>query len=140
MNRDEIALKLLDGIPDALVMADRGGIIHIWNGCAERIFGFGERDAVGQSLDIITPERLRDRHWRGYKTTMRTGHTKYGAGDLQSVPAIRKDGAQISIQFSIVPIRGDDGALQAIAAIMRDVTKDFEERKRLRCALREQRA
>lgn len=136
MDREQIARKLFEGLPDALVVADRKGIIRVWNGGAERIFGFSEGEALGQSLDIITPERLRERHWIGYEATMRTGQTKYGAGDLLSVPAIRKDGAQISIQFSIVPLRGEDGDLQAVAAIMRDVTEDFEERKRLRRALR----
>ena len=136
MDRDQIARKLFEGMPDALVVADREGIIRVWNGGAERIFGFAEGEALGQSLDIITPERLRERHWIGYEGTMRTGQTKYGEGDLLSVPAIRKDGAQISIQFSIVPLRGEDGDLQAVAAIMRDVTEDFEERKRLRRALR----
>ena len=136
MDREQIARKLFEGMPDALVVADRKGIIRVWNGGAERIFGFAEGEALGQSLDIITPERLRERHWIGYEATMRTGQTKYGAGDLLSVPAIRKDGAQISIQFSIVPLRGEDGGLQAVAAIMRDVTEDFEERKRLRRALR----
>ena len=136
MDREQIARKLFEGMPDALVVADRKGIIRVWNGGAERIFGFSEGEALGQSLDIITPERLRERHWIGYEATMRTGQTKYGAGDLLSVPAIRKDGAQISIQFSIVPLRGEDGDLQAVAAIMRDVTEDFEERKRLRRALR----
>ncbi|WP_370204843.1 PAS domain-containing protein [Pararhodobacter marinus] len=136
MDRDQIARKLFEGMPDALVVADRKGIIRVWNGGTDRIFGFAEGEALGQSLDIITPERLRERHWNGYEATMRTGQTKYGAGDLLSVPAIRKDGAQISIQFSIVPLRGEDGHLQAVAAIMRDVTEDFEERKRLRRALR----
>ena len=136
MDREQIARKLFEGMPDALVVADRKGIIRVWNGGAERIFCFAEGEALGQSLDIITPERLRERHWIGYEATMRTGQTKYGEGDLLSVPAIRKDGAQISIQFSIVPLRGEDGDLQAVAAIMRDVTEDFEERKRLRRALR----
>ncbi len=136
MDRDQIARKLFEGMPDALVVADREGIIRVWNGGAKRIFGFAGGEALGQSLDIITPERLRERHWIGYEATMRTGQTKYGEGDLLSVPAIRKDGAQISIQFSIVPLRGEDGDLQAVAAIMRDVTEDFEERKRLRRALR----
>ncbi|NKX75596.1 PAS domain S-box protein [Rhodobacteraceae bacterium R_SAG3] len=136
MDRDQIARKLFEDMPDALVVADRKGIIRVWNGGAERIFGFSEGEALGQSLDIITPERLRKRHWIGYEATMRTGQTKYGAGDLLSVPAIRRDGAQISIQFSIVPLGGEDGDLQAVAAIMRDVTEDFEERKRLRRALR----
>lgn len=93
MDRDRIARKLFESMPDALVVADRKGIIRVWNGGAERIFGFAEGEALGQSLDIITPERLRERHWIGYEATMRTGQTKYGAGDLLAVPAIRKDGA-----------------------------------------------
>lgn len=132
MDRDKLARELLDGMPDALVVSDRDGIIRVWNHGAERIFGFSEHEALGQSLDIITPERLRKRHWQGYETTMQTGKTKYGAGELLSVPAIRKDGAQISVQFSIMTIHDEAGALSAIAAIMRDVTADFEERKRLR--------
>jgi PAS domain S-box-containing protein len=129
---DELARRLLAGMPDGLVVSDADGIIRFWNAGAERIFGFSAGEAIGQSLDIITPEPLRVRHWAGYHETMRTGRTKYGAGDLLSVPAIRKDGRRISIQFSIVPIAGPDGTLQGIAAIMRDVTADFEERKALR--------
>ncbi|MEI2385260.1 PAS domain S-box protein [Breoghania sp. JC706] len=137
MNTEEIARKLLEGLPDALVIADRAGIIRFWNAGAERIFGFRESEALGQSLDIITPERLREQHWQGYERTMRTGKTQYGAGDLLAVPAIRKGGAQISVQFSIIPMRDESGELEAIAAVMRDVTLDFEERRMLRKALRD---
>ncbi|MCZ4270520.1 PAS domain S-box protein [Rhodobacteraceae bacterium G21628-S1] len=112
MDRDQIARKLFEDMPDALVVADRKGIIRVWNGGAERIFGFSEGEALGQSLDIITPERLRERLCIGYEATMRTGQTKYGAGDLLSVPAIRRDGAQISIQFSIVPVERKPVILQ----------------------------
>ncbi|MFV0280281.1 MAG: PAS domain-containing protein [Rhodoblastus sp.] len=132
MTHDELAGKILDGLPDALVVSDRDGLIAFWNAGAERIFGFSQKEALGQSLDIITPERLRSRHWAGYHETMRSGKTKYGAGDLLSVPALRKDGGRISVQFSILPLHDGTGALAAIAAIMRDVTADFEERKKLR--------
>lgn len=134
MNFDKLARKILKGMPDALLVSDRNGNITFWNAGAERIFGFSEKEALGQSLDIITPERLRTRHWAGYNETMRSGKTKYGGGDLLSVPAIRKDGAQISVQFSIVPLHDDAGVLTEIAAIMRDVTADFEERRKLRRA------
>lgn len=131
---ETLARQILDAMPDALVVSDRAGTITAWNAGAERIFGFPAAEALGQSLDIITPERLRARHWEGYDRTMESGQTRYGAGDLLSVPAIRKDGAQISVQFSIVPLRDAAGQLSAIAAIMRDVTAEFEERKRLRRA------
>lgn len=134
MDFDKLARKILEGMPDALLVSDRGGNITFWNAGAERIFGFSEKEALGQSLDIITPERLRTRHWAGYNETMLSGKTKYGAGDLLSVPAIRKDGAQISVQFSILPLHDDAGVLTEIAAIMRDVTADFEERRKLRRA------
>lgn len=134
MDFDKLARKVLKGMPDALLVSDRSGNITFWNAGAERIFGFSEKEALGQSLDIITPERLRARHWAGYNETMRSGKTKYGAGDLLSVPAVRKDGTQISVQFSIVPLHDDAGVLTEIAAIMRDVTADFEERRKLRRA------
>src|SRR5579863_7306136 len=85
--------------PDAVVYADGAGIIRFWNAGAERIFGFAESEAVGRSLDMIIPENLRARHWAGFGQTMQSGRSRYGAGDLLSVPALRKDGTRISIEF-----------------------------------------
>lgn len=132
MNIEDLGRQLATDMPDALVVADAKGLIQVWNAGAERIFGFPAREAIGQSLDIITPEAQRSRHWAGYEKTMKTGKTRYGAGDLLAVPALHKDGHRISIQFSILPIKAPGGGLEAIAAIMRDVTEEFEERKRLR--------
>ncbi|MGM0583657.1 MAG: PAS domain-containing protein [Pseudomonadota bacterium] len=127
-----LGARLVANMPDALVVSDREGVIRFWNAAAERIFGFSPSEALGETLDIITPESLRARHWAGYRQTMRTGRTKYGAGDLLSVPALRQDGTRISIQFSILPLKGADGALEGVAAVMRNVTAEFEERKALR--------
>ncbi len=135
MNLDNFAEILVDQMPDGLLATDAEGLIRFWNGGAERIFGFSQAEAIGQSLDLIIPEKLRVRHWDGYAETMRSGQTKYGAGELLSVPAMRKDGARISIQFSIVPIAEAGGGLTGIAAIMRDVTAEFDESKRLKTAL-----
>jgi PAS domain S-box-containing protein len=132
MKLDDLGDRLVAGMADALVVADAEGIIRHWNDGAERIFGFAAAEALGRSLDIIIPENLRQRHWDGYAATMRTGETRYGAGQLLSVPALRKDGARISVQFSILPLPDPAGGLQGIAAVMRDVTEDFELRKRLR--------
>lgn len=123
---------LVRDAPDAIVYADSEGVIRFWNGGAERIFGFGAVEAVGQSLDIIIPDNQRARHWEGYRAVMRSGTSRYGAGDLLAVPGLRKDGARISLEFTIVPIHGDDGRLCGIAAILRDVTKRFAEMKELR--------
>lgn len=131
MDMTGLGEHLLQGMPEAVIVVDAAGEVRFWNAGAERIFGFACDEAVGASLDIIMPERLRARHWAGFRRTMRTGETRYGAGDMLSVPAIRKDGQRISIQFSILPITGAGGGLQGIAAIIRDVTRDFEARKAL---------
>jgi PAS domain S-box-containing protein len=83
-------------------------------------------------LDIIIPERLRKRHWDGYRHVINGGESRYGHGDLLSVPAIGKDGAVVSIEFTIVPLRDGAGGLIGLAAIMRDITKRFEEMRALR--------
>jgi PAS domain S-box-containing protein len=129
---EEIATTIVADAPDAILYADRKGVIWYWNGGCERIFGFSAKEAIGQSLDIIIPESLGERHWRGYTEAMRTGQSRYGKGDLLSVPALRKGGTRISVEFSIVPFRGPAGIVRGMTAIMRDVTQRFEEMKALR--------
>jgi PAS domain S-box-containing protein len=122
---------------DAIIAADRDGIIRFWNPGAERIFGYANGDAIGHSLDIIIPERLRQRHWEGYRRAITSGESRYGRGDVLSVPGIRKDGATISIEFTIIPLRDATGLLTGMAAIMRDVTTRFEEMRALKRKLAE---
>jgi len=107
-----------------------------WNPGAERIFGFTQREAVGQSLDLIIPENLRARHWEGFRHTMATGTSRYGAGDLLSVPGLAKDGRRISVEFTIVMLREGD-AVTGTVAVMRDVTKRFAEVRELKRQLAE---
>lgn len=118
--------------PDAIIYADSQGVIAFWNKGAERIFGFSEAEAIGKSLDIIIPKNLRQRHWDGFAETVRTGKTRYGAGDVLAVPALRKDGSRISIEFTILPFSDQAGRILGMAAILREVTKRFEELKALR--------
>ena len=134
-NVSHMASQLAAETPDGVLISDRNGIIRFWNNGCERIFGFSSCEAVGESLEIIIPENLRDRHQRGHDETMRTGQTRYGSGDLLSVPAVRKDGTRISVEFSITPFRDKDNSILALAAIMRDVTERFNEMKTLRRAL-----
>ncbi len=129
---DRFCRALVRDAADAIIYADADGIIRFWNDAAARVFGFTTDEAIGQSLDIIIPENLRQRHWDGYRATMRTGQTRYGAGDLLAVPARRKDGARISVEFTILPFRDGGGRMVGIAAILRDVTRRFEEMKALR--------
>lgn len=129
---DQFSRALVENIPDAVLYAGKDGRIVYWNAGAERIFGFTASEALGQSLDIIIPENLRQRHWDGYEKTLATGHTRYGSGDLLSVPALRKDGSRISVEFSMLPFFDDQAKMIGIAAILRDVTKQFETVKALR--------
>lgn len=135
MDIDETAARIVQNAPDAILYSDRDGVIRMWNAGCERIFGFTAAEAVGRPLDIIIPENLRERHRRGHEQTMRTGQTRYGAGDMLSVPALHKEGRRISVEFSIIPFRDGAGAMIGMAAIMRDVTARFEELKTLRKAL-----
>jgi PAS domain S-box-containing protein len=139
MSGDEIVQfeqALVQHAPDAIIYADAEGYIRYWNTGAERIFGYYAREAVGQMLDIIIPENLRVRHWHGYHTVMKTGKSRYASDQLLSVPAIRKDGTRISVEFTIIPIQDEDGEMRGLGAIIRDVTERFEEMKRLRAEVK----
>jgi nitric oxide dioxygenase len=132
---DEIGRAVLASAADAVVASDREGRITFWNAGAERIFGFAADEAIGQSLDIIIPEPYRARHWAGYDETIRTGQSRYGAGDVLAVPGLRKDGTRNSIEFTIAVIKNADGGVTAMAAVIRDVTNRFEETKALKVEL-----
>lgn len=126
-----LAEAILAGRADAIVAADADGIIRFWNPGAERIFGFAADEAMGRSLDLIIPERLRERHWHGFRQVAASGESRYGEADVLAVPALRKDGAALSIEFTIVPLKSE-GRTIGMAAIMRDVTKRFEETRALK--------
>src|SRR5215212_4098044 len=127
-----VAEAILGSSGDAVIATDREGVIRFWSPGAERIFGHSSEAALGQSLDLIIPERLRPRHWAGYRQVMETRESRYNHGDLLSVPSMRNDGRRISVEFTIVPLRDEAGKMDGIAAIMRDVTARFEEVKELR--------
>jgi PAS domain S-box-containing protein len=132
----DLAIRILDGSPDAILMCDRAGIVRYWNAAAERVFGFSVTEAVGASMNLIIPERLRARHWAGWERAMATGVTRYGEGQLLAVPALHKDRRQISIEFSIQLLEDADGQIQWVVAGVRDVTERFLREKRLRAELK----
>ncbi len=127
-----LGVAVLKSEAEAVIYSDREGAIRFWNAGAERIFGFTAAEAIGQSLDLIIPEKQRRVHWEGYDAVMASGRSRYGSGDLLSVPALTKDGRRISVEFTIVPLKDDGGAMLGMAAILRDVTKRFDELKALR--------
>lgn len=121
---------------DAVVVSDSAGTITCWNPSAERIFGFSEEEALGQSLDLIIPEKQRQRHWEGYHATVRTGKTRY-ATDVLRVPAIGKDGKRLSIAFTVALLSPDGKQVSGMVAVIRDETERFNEERTLRKRLAE---
>ncbi len=128
---------LLNSASDAVIATDRDGGIVFWNPGAERIFGFTAAEAAAQSLDLIIPQNLRARHWSGYRHTMATGTSRYGAGDLLSVPALTKDGRRISVEFTIAMLHDQAKQVTGTVAVLRDVTKHFAEVRELKRKLAE---
>ena len=117
--------QLANVMGDGVVISDAEGNIVFWNSAAERIFGYTANEALGKSLDIITPERFRERHWDGYKKSMETGTTRYGS-TLLTVPALHKEGKALSIAFTVAMLTNDDGNVEGIAAVVRDDTARFQ--------------
>ena len=126
--------QLVEGAGDSIIVCDAQGAIVLWNKASERIFGFTEADALGKSLDLIIPERQRQRHWDGYDKTMATGITRYGA-DLLKVPALHKEGRTLSIAFTVSLLQDADGKVTGIVAFVRDETARFAEDRKLRARL-----
>lgn len=123
--------KFVQAAGDAIVAASPDGSIIVWNPAAERIFGYTKHEALGHSLDLIISERLRERHWEGYRNVMRSGQTRYGA-DVLRVPAVHKDGRPLSIAFTVALLFSPERQVQAIAAIIRDETSRWHEERALR--------
>jgi PAS domain S-box-containing protein len=118
----------------AILFADREGKIRLWNSGAETVFGYTAKEALGQSLDLIVPERQRQRHWEGWDKVMASGVTKYGRDPL-AVPAMRKGGSRISIEFNVVLVRADSGDLAGVAAMVQDVTARWQKQKEMSARL-----
>jgi PAS domain S-box-containing protein len=123
--------QIIEQAPDAILFSDHEGVIRLWNRGCELVFGFTAAEALGQSLDLIIPVKLRARHWEGYFRVMETGESAYGT-NLLSVPALHKDGHQLSCAFSIVLLRDDSGKPMGVASIMRDVTDVWTREKSLK--------
>ena len=121
----------VDAAADAIIAAGADGRILLWNRAAARIFGYTADEALGQSLDLIIPERFRARHWDGYQRVMASGQTKYGSEVLR-VPAEHRDGHSLSIAFTVTLLELPEGRGRAIAAIMRDETARWNEERDLR--------
>ena len=100
----------------------------MWNDAAEAMFGRSHQEALGATLDFMIPERLRERHWEGFRQVVASGVTQYGGRTL-AVPALRADGTRISIEFTVALLKDEAGGLRGVGAIIRDVTARWEEQR-----------
>lgn len=122
---------------DAIIVADRENIIRLWNAGSERIFSYTAAEALGRSLNLIIPERWRERHEESYRRVMATGITRYGQGELLAVPGLHRDGSSLSLEFSLALIKDARGRIAGAAAILRDVTARWRETRELKERLAE---
>lgn len=127
--------SFIEAAGDAIIAVDTAGKITLWNPAAERIFGYSNPEALGQSLDLIIPERFRERHWQGFREVAKSGRSKYGA-DVLRVPALHKDGRSLSIAFTVL-LLSSAGSVETIVAIVRDETQRWQEERELRRRLTE---
>jgi PAS domain S-box-containing protein len=126
--------RIVEDSPIAILFADHEGKIRFWNKATETMFGYGAEEALGQSLDLIVPEKQRPRHWEGWTRVMASGVTKYGS-DVLAVPAMKKDGTRISIEFNVILLKSPTGEVQGVAAMVQDVTARWQQQKELRARL-----
>jgi PAS domain S-box-containing protein len=129
---DEVLARAVRGLADAVLVADADGSIVFWNAAAERLFGWSAAEAEGRTLDLIVPERLRTRHWDGWRRVVSTGQTSYGERLLE-VPALHRDGRQLSIAFTVSLLTPAGGAgVTGVVAVVRDDTERWQQRREQR--------
>jgi PAS domain S-box-containing protein len=129
-------ISLIDQAPDAMIFADREGMIRAWNPAAERIFGYSSQEALGASLDVIIPERFREAHWRGYNQALAAGSTKYSGAALPT-RSMRKDGSTIYVELTFAIVRDSSGGVIGALAHARDISERWEREREQRRRLAE---
>ena len=132
----EVHEAIVKHAPDAIILADTQGVIRLWNESAARIFGHAEHEALGQSLDLIIPDRLRAAHWQGFDKALASGVTKY-AGQVLTTRSMHKDGRTLYVDLGFALLRDESGAVTGVLATARDATTSFNTQKALRARIAE---
>ncbi|HET9685123.1 MAG TPA: PAS domain S-box protein [Gemmatimonadaceae bacterium] len=115
---------LVEQLPVSVILADREGLIRVWNRASEAIFGFTAKEVLGRSLDVIIPEHLRQAHWDGYNRSLASGQTKY-SGRVMTTRAVHKDGRKLYVDFSFAMLKDVSGAVVGAMATGRDITERY---------------
>ena len=131
MNTNIDLRQLVECVGDAIIVVDAHEKIVMWNPAATRIFGYSEAEALGNTLDLIVPERQRHRHNEGCRKSMETGITRYGTS-LLKVPALHKNGSMLSIAFTVGMLFDEHQKVSGIVATIRDETVRFAEERALK--------
>ena len=127
----DIPDRIIEQAGDAVIFADREGIIRVWNAAATRVFGFAAEEALGQNLDLIIPEKLREAHWRGFDQAMATGHMRLG-GEPTVTRGSHKSGARLYVEMTFALVRDEQGGILGSVAVARNVTARVEREKAAR--------
>jgi PAS domain S-box-containing protein len=109
---------VLDQMADAVIYADRSGKIQLWNRAAAALFGYEASEALGRSIDIIVPERLRAPHWRGFDAAMASGTLKL-SGKPTLTRAQKNNGSRLYIEMSFALVKEGDGSPVGSVAVAR---------------------
>jgi PAS domain S-box-containing protein len=122
----EVVRLVVEQAPDAIIFADREGMIQVWNQAAADLFGFPADDVIGLSLDIIIPEHLRHAHWDGFGRAVALGHTKHGNRALKT-RATHKDGKRLYVSLAFSIVNDPDGKVIGAMATARKFIEDDPE-------------
>jgi PAS domain S-box-containing protein len=109
---------LLEQAPDAIIYCDLDGRIELWNAAAAAMFGHSAAQALGESLDIIIPERFRAAHWAGFHRAVASGVAKYH-GQVLTTRAAHADGSKLYVDLSFGLIRDAAGAVIGVMSVAR---------------------
>ena len=129
--RADLSQAVIEQLPDAVIVADREGRIRMWNAGAQAVFGYGERQAVGQRLDLIIPERFRAAHWTAFDRAVATGQTKH-AGRAMTTRSVTNDGTDLYIDISFALVKDEPGEVIGVVAVARDATARYQGERELR--------
>ena len=125
-DRSQLAEKIIDQIADAVIYANRSGVIVRWNDASSALFGFSADEALGQSLDLIIPEHLRAGHWRGFEAAITKGTMKL-EGRPTLTRALHKSGRKLYVEMTFAIVKGEvEGEVLGSIAMARDVTERIE--------------
>ena len=125
---------LIEHLADAVIFADRDGVIQLWNPGAQAVFGYPAAEVLGRRVDVLIPERLRPSHWAAFDAAIDTGEMKHGRESM-TTRSMRKDGSDLYLDLSFALVKDVNGHVLGAVAVARDITSRFradnESRRRI---------